>query len=65
MDDLAITCHENIEPYDEKAKAVPTNFNEKKNSTTYYSIIDSCYYLLLFDKISSKTKTFITISRHK
>ena len=28
MDDLAITCHENIEPYDEKA--VPTNFNEKK-----------------------------------
>ena len=31
----------------------------------YYSIIDSCYYLLLSDKIASKTKTFITTSRHK
>ena len=31
----------------------------------YYSIIDKCQYLLLFDKMSSKTKTFNTISLHK
>ena len=31
----------------------------------YYNIIDSCQYLLLSNKISSKTKAFITISRHK
>ena len=30
-----------------------------------YSIIDSCQYLLLSDKISCKTKTFITNSRYK
>ena len=28
-------------------------------------IIDSCYYLLLSEKVLSKTKAFITISLHK
>ena len=31
----------------------------------YYNITDSCQYLMLFDKISSKTKAFITISIYK
>ena len=31
----------------------------------YHGIIDSCWYLLLPDKISSKTKTFSAISHHK
>ena len=30
MNDLAITCDEFIEPYDEETKTVPTNFNKKK-----------------------------------
>ena len=78
MDDSAITCDEVIESYDEETKTIPTNFNEKKATCekqnfyillsfyiNHYSIIDSCQYLLLFDKISNKTKTFITISRYK
>ena len=66
MDDSAILCDEIIESYDEETKTIPTNFNENKATckTQYfyiftcifinYSIIYSCYYLLLFDKISSK-----------
>ena len=63
---------------DEETKTFPTNFHEKKTSLgntkflyfawifmNYYSIIDNCQYLLLSDKILSKTKTFITISNHK
>ena len=30
MDDLALTCNEVIESYDEETKTIPTNFNEKK-----------------------------------
>ena len=30
MDDSVITCDEIIESYDEEAKSIPTNFNEKK-----------------------------------
>ena len=30
MEDSGITCDGIIEPYDEKTKAVPTNFTEKK-----------------------------------
>ena len=30
MDDLEIMCDEILELYDEKTKATPTNFNEKK-----------------------------------
>ena len=60
----------------DKTKTIPTNFDEKKVTSkakkfiyftfifiSYYSIIDTCYYLLLFDKITSKT--VITISIHK
>ena len=77
MVDLAITCDEIIELYDEETKTIPTNFDEKnitckiQNTIFYYlfiiyhCIIDSCYYLLLSDKILSKTKTLVTISRHK
>ena len=77
MVDLAITCDEIIELYDEETKTIPTNFDEKnitcKIQNTifyclfiiYHCIIDSCYYLLLSDKILSKTKTLVTISRHK
>ena len=61
----------------EETKPIPTNFNEKKYNLSnkkfqyftclfinYHSIIDSCYYILLSDKILSKTKIFITIPRH-
>ena len=75
MDDSAITYGEIIESYDEETKTIPTNFNEKKQRVkckisisyfiNYKSIIDSCQYLPLFDNISSKTKTFIIISRCK
>ena len=30
-----------------------------------HCIVDGCWYLLLSDKISSKTKTLITILQHK
>ena len=32
MDDSAITCDEIIKPFDEQAKIIPTNFNEKKST---------------------------------
>ena len=71
MNGSAITWNEMIGPYDEE-----TSFNEKKTTCKknlyftcifikYYGIIESCYYLLLFYKISNKTKRFITISIHK
>ena len=65
MDNLTI-----IESYDEEIKTIATNFNEKKATCktqnfyifciliNYYSIIDSFYYLLLFDKILVLTKIF-------
>ena len=40
----------------EETKTIPTNFNEKKAT---------CKTQNFYDKISSKTKTFITISRRK
>ena len=78
MGGSAITCDEIIDAneeaksYDEETKTLPTTFTEKNYNFLYFSnlfisyhcIIDSCYYLLP-DKISSKTKTFITISQHK
>ena len=72
-----ITCDKIIESCDEETKTVPANFNEKsilQNKQflyftcifiNYYSIIDSCQYLLLFDKILQETKTSITIPSHK
>ena len=30
MDDSVVLCNEIIESYDEEAKTIPTNFNEKK-----------------------------------
>ena len=68
-------CDEIIDA--EKKDTVLTNFNEKKYHEKqkssafllhfYYHhyIIDSCLYLLLSDKMSSKTQTFITILSHK
>ena len=66
-------CNEVIDCYNEG-----TNFNEKETTCknakflyficifiNYYSVIDSCCYLLLFDKISGKTKTLIVISLHR
>ena len=54
----------------EERKNIPTDFNEKNFNIlltffiNYHYIIDSCWYLLLRDKISSETKTFIIISHH-
>ena len=71
IDDLVSTCDKHIE------ETVPTNFNEKKSSLpqnlyillaffiNYCSIINSCLYLLLSDKILSKTKTLIIIKKPK
>ena len=61
IDDSAISCDKVIESYDKETKTIPATFNEKKAACK----IDICYYLLLFDKTLSKTKTFITISRQK
>ena len=44
IDDSAITCDENIEPYDEETKPIPTNFNEKKATCK----IQNFYILLSF-----------------
>ena len=80
MNDPAITCDEiksEVKSNNEETKTFHTNFNEKNityntkllcfanNYITYHYVIDSCQYLLLSDKISRKTKTFITISQHK
>ena len=70
--DSTIICDEVIESYDEETKTITTTFNEKKVTSKthftcifikYNSIIDSRYYLLLSDKISSKK--IITISWHE
>ena len=59
---------------DEEKRTVSKNFNEKNITCkrqnfyilfAFYSVIDSCYYLLLCNKISSKTKTFIIILVNK
>ena len=60
-----IICDEVIKLCDEEIKTTPTNFNDKKvtcktQSINYYSIVDSCQYLLLSDKVLSKK--VITIS---
>ena len=76
MNDLAIMCDEVIGSYNKETKTITTNFDEKKAVCkmqcfyicifiNYCSIIDSCWYLLLSDKILSKTEIFITISRRK
>ena len=69
VDNSVITCDEVIV----QTKTVPTRHVMKNNISTnfnilfiyffnYHSIIDSCWYLLLLDKISRKTKAFITMS---
>ena len=77
--DSVITCDEIIEETKTiPTKTVPTNFNEKKvtcKTKNFYisltfllitiELLIAVYYLLLPDKILSKTKTFITISHHK
>ena len=63
MDDSVIMCDEITESYGKETKSVPWKFNEKNTKFLYftwifikcYNIIDNCYYLLLPDKISSKT----------
>ena len=63
-----------VESCNKETKTIPRTFNEKKAICktqngyiltciliNYYSIIESCEYLLLSDKISSKKKIFITI----
>ena len=67
IDDSVITADEMIETT--KIKFVWKNVTCRIKKLyfaclfiNYYCIIDRCWYLLLPDKISSKTKTFITIS---
>ena len=68
-DDSVIACDEVIKSYDEEIKTSPTNFDEKnitcKMQSFYillifyvsrYYIIDSCYYILLSNKILNKNK---------
>ena len=38
---------------------------KRSNTQNFYSIIDNCKSLPLYDKLSSKTKAFINISRHR
>ena len=79
IDGSVITCDKIIDAKaksnDEETTTIPTSFNETnmiyKTQNLYILLaflritIDSCYYLLLSDKISSKTKTFIIISHRK
>ena len=56
-----IICDAEAKSYDKKTKNILNNFNEKKEPSktqnficifiNCYSVIDSCYYLLLPDKI--------------
>ena len=74
MDDLAITCNEIIESYDEETKNIPTNFNEKnitcKTQNFYVLFIFSLITIALLVAVSiycylikyrAKKKIFITI----
>ena len=66
MDDSAIICDEVVESYNEEMRSIPTSFNGKNVICkteflhftylfiNYHYVIDSCYYILLFDKISKK-----------
>ena len=80
MIDSAVICDEIIELYTKlSAKDVrlslkdhdeeETNFNEKKTTCKMQNLYILLAFLLiakaLFDKISSKTKTFITIQLYK
>ena len=56
MEDLAITCDEIIESYDEKTETIPTNFHEKKttckrkknrNFILYFTCIIINYYSII------------------
>ena len=73
MDDSAIRCDDIIESYHEE-----TNFNEKeaicKTKNLYIllafllitiGLLIAVSIYMLFDKMSSKTKTVIAISLHK
>ena len=74
MDDSVVICDKVIESNDEEIKTIPISFNEENKTCkaqkflyftslfiNYHCIIDGCYYILLYDKISRKTKTFISI----
>ena len=81
IDNSVITCEKivNITTTTKNpTKTVPTNLKKKitcktKKSFIFFTFLliitalisDSCYYLLSPDKISSKTKASITISRHQ
>ena len=70
MDNSAITCDQIVESYEEETKTFSTNVNETKatyKTQNLYILLafTCCYYLQVFDKISSQTKTFITNSKHK
>ena len=71
MDNSTIVCYEIIESYakDDKAACKTHNFYILRAFLliTIASLIAVCKktFLLLSDKISSKTKTFITISLQK
>ena len=78
MDDSAMTQDEIIESYDGETKTIPTNFNEKKLTCKTQNFYILLAFLLItialliavsiycyFDKILSKTKTFITNSLYK
>ena len=68
MDDSAIMQDDIIDSYNKETQTTPTNFHEKKAICkflyftsifiNYYGIIDSCYYLLLSDKILIKNNKF-------
>ena len=73
MADSVITCDEIIESHEETNTISQILMKRKQpvkrkififylHFINYYSIIDSCYYLPLLDKILSKTKTVIIIS---
>ena len=62
----------------EETKTVPTNFTEKSATCKtkkylyfacllidYYNFINSCWYLLLPDKMQSKAEAFLAMLRHK
>ena len=55
--DSAITCDEVIEPYDEKIKTIPTNFNEKNTARKTQSF----YILLVFLLITIALLTTVSI----
>ena len=73
MDDSVIMCDEVLESYDKETKAIRRNLKKKK--ANFYILIAfllitkalliAVSIWLLSDRVTSKKKTFITVSRHK